>query len=86
MKQLKIDALCQKISKEKLYELYVVQNTPFNQLYDKLDITRRDLRRLLTAYGIKKDPKLRAKNNGYVRPAEVIRQVALKSSIKQKKD
>ena len=84
MKQTKIDALCKKISKETLYDLYIIQNISFNELFEKLNITRKDLRRLLTKYEIKKDTKQRAKNNHYKRSAEEIKRIGLKSAQTQK--
>ena len=86
MKQIKIDVLCNKIPKETLYELYIIQNIPFKDLFEKLSITRKDLRRLLTKYGIKKSYTQRAKNNHYKRPPEVAKEVGLKSSKTQKEN
>lgn len=81
----KLEQLKQQIDKETLYNLYIIENKPFDKLFELLGITRKDLRRLLTEYDIKKSYKLRAKNNTYKRSEEGIRSVAKKSSDTQKK-
>lgn len=81
----KLEQLKQQIDKETLYNLYIIENKPFDKLFELLEITRKDLRRLLTEYNIKKSYKLRAKNNTYKRSEEEIRSVATKSSDTQKK-
>ena len=76
----KVDELSKQISKELLFDLYIIQNKPFDKVFEELNISRRDLRLLLTFYDISKDHRSRALNNKYKRPKDVIQKVAEKSS------
>lgn len=81
----KLHQLKNQISKEQLYKLYIIENKPFDIVFKELNITRKDLRRLLTYYKIKKDAKQRSLNNTYKRSKEIVLEVAAKSSMTQKK-
>ena len=81
----KIIELSKQISKELLYKLYIIENHSFNEVFGELNISRKDLRRLLTFYRISKSPKESRKNNHYRRSREEIETVAKKSSETQKK-
>ena len=74
--------LSQQVSKEELYNLYIIENKSFETLVDLFNVKRGLLKRLLNQYDIHKDPKARAKNNTYKRTPEQVKAVALKSSEK----
>ena len=78
--------LSQQVSKEELYNLYVIENKSFETLVDLFNVKRGLLKRLLNQYDIHKDPKAQAKNNTYKRTPEQVKAVALKSSETQKKN
>lgn len=78
--------LSQQVSKEELYNLYIIENKSFETLVDLFNVKRGLLKRLLNQYDIHKDPKARAKNNTYKRAPEQVKAVALKSSEIQKKN
>ena len=78
--------LSQQVSKEELYNLYIIENKSFETLVDLFNVKRGLLKRLLNQYDIHKDPKARAKNNTYKRTPEQVKAVALKSSETQKKN
>lgn len=82
-KKTKTDELSEKFSKEYIYELYIIQNMPYDKLFTYLNISRSDLRKLLSRYKIKKDIKYARKNNTYRRSPEEIRLVAEKSKKTQ---
>ena len=81
----RITELKKLFSKETIYQLYIVENISFNELFERLNISRRDLKLLLHTYKITKNHKSRAKNNTYRRSQEEIRAVAAKSSATQKR-
>ena len=78
--------LSQQVSKEELYNLYIIENKSFETLVDLFNVKRGLLKRLLNQYDIHKDPKARAKNNTCKRTPEQVKAVALKSSETQKKN
>ena len=80
----KLDLLCNRFSKEFIYRKYIIDNISFINLSVELQISSNDLRKLLSAYKIKKDPKQARKNNLYIRDEQTIRLVAEKSSVTQK--
>ena len=82
----KIFELSKQISKELLYKIYIIENKPFNEVFGELNISRKDLRRLLTFYKIRKSPENRSKNNHYKRPPEMVAFIAKKSSNTQKRN
>lgn len=82
----KIDSLVLIVSKERLYDLYIIQNIPFHKLSEQLDITNKDLRLLLNHYDIRKNLKMAARNNIYKRTHEQNLNVGKKSSETQKKN
>ena len=87
-KETRVDILCKQISKEELYDKYIIQNLPYHKLKISFDIelTDKDVRRLLTKYGIKKNLKNAAKNNPHNRTHESYVQGGKKSSETQKKN
>lgn len=85
-KHTRLDDLILMVSKEELYDLYIIQNIPFHKLYEQLNISDRDLRKLLTHYKIKKDLKQAAKNNQYKATHEDYVERGKKSASTQKKN
>jgi len=81
----KLEQLVKLVSKEELYKYYIIDNHHYNDTFEHFNISRKDLRRLLTEYSIVKDYKLRAKNNHYKRSHEQSVAVGKKSSETQKK-
>lgn len=55
---MKLEDLKEQISKEKLYDLYIIKNLRFNDVFKELNISRKDLRRLLTDYKISKNKQI----------------------------
>lgn len=76
--------LLNRISKQDVFNYYVIENHNFPDTADYFNVTRGMLWSVLHHYNIHKDPKARAKNNTYRRTAEQIRAVAEKSSATQK--
>lgn len=85
MKTKKIDSLTEKVSKENLYKYYIIENHNYEETFTHFQITRKDLRRLLTEYEIIKDYRLRAKNNKFKRSHEESVRIGKKSAETQKK-
>ena len=83
-RETEIDRLSKIHTKEIIYQKYIIENTPFHVLSNQLNITEKQLRKLLTKYNISKSPKESRKNNTYKRSQEEIRDVANKSSKTQK--
>lgn len=80
----KTDLLCERFSKDLVYDKYITQNMPFNELLVEFGIEKNELHAILSRYKITKSSKARAKNNHYVRDRETIKLVAEKSSRTQK--
>lgn len=76
--------LMSQISKEMLFDYYMIQNHPFEETVEHFNLTRGHLRMLLDAYNIKKNQKLAAKNNKFKRSQEEVARVARLSSKTQK--
>jgi len=51
------------ITKEKLYDLYIIENLTRNKIAEKLNVKPRYIKFLLSKYNIKKDSKNKALNN-----------------------
>lgn len=83
-KHKKIDDLSEKFSKEKIYRDYIVENKKFIDLLGEYEISKKDLRCLLTYYKIKKDLKSASKNNKHRRTHEESVAIGKKSSLTQK--
>lgn len=80
----KIDILQQRISKEQLYNEYIIQNQPYQDLVKKYNIKDGELRLLLNSYGIKKSQTMSAKYKKINRTHESYIAGGKKSSITQK--
>lgn len=81
----KVESIAKIISKEKLYKDYIIDNKSFITLVDEYNITKKELRCLITYYKIKKDLKKASLNNSYKRSHEESLEIGKKSSITQKK-
>ena len=73
-----------RISKEELFNYYMIENHPYEETVEHFNITRGHLRMLLDAYNIKKTQKMAAKNNKYKRSSEEVTRIAKLSSETQK--
>ena len=82
---MRIEELKEMYSYNDIYSLYIVENTPQKEAPNILNISSKDFRRLLSFYGIKKDPKLASKNNTYKRSHEESLIIGKKSAETQKK-
>ena len=82
----KVDSIAKKISKEKLYKDYIIDNKSFVKLMDEYNLSKKELRCLITLYKIKKDPHMSRKNNLHKRTQEQSLEVGKKSSETQKKN
>ena len=76
--------LLSQITKEELFNYYMIDNHPFEETFLHFNLTRGELRQLLKYYNIHKDQKQAAKNNNYKRSKEQVKEVAKKSSLTQK--
>lgn len=82
----RIDTLKKIVSKEELYQKFIVENILFKDLPDIFNVSDSDIRMLLTHYKITKDPKLQAKNRKYTRTHEQSILIGKKSSETQKQN
>lgn len=81
----KIDILKQFVSKEDLYQKFIIENIKLKDLTNIYNLSPSDIRQLLNHYNIHKDPKLQAKNRKYTRTHEQSILIGKKSSETQKK-
>ena len=84
-KNTKVEILATKITKEHLYEVYIVNNFTQQKTAEYFKVTKSDIVILLKYYGILKDAKLIAKNNTYVRDHATAVAIGKKSADTQKK-
>ena len=80
----KFDSIKERISKDELYRVYIIENTPFHKLPEIFDVTPKEARKLLTYYKIRKDLKEASKNNTYRRTHEESLAVGKKSAETQR--
>lgn len=82
----RIDSLIQIVSKEELYQKFIVENIKLVDLTTIFNLSHGDIRQLLNYYNIHKDPNLAAKNRDNTRSHESYVLGGKKSSETQKKN
>jgi hypothetical protein len=83
----KVNELKTKISKEDLFDYYIIQNNTFHKTAEHFSIDPINvLHDLLKYYSIKKSPLLSAKNNKHKRSHEESIRIGKKSAETQKKN
>lgn len=80
----RIDFLKKQVSKEALYNKFIIENISFKDMPKEFGVSERDIRILLTYYGIKKNIKQASKNNKYRRTHEQSLEVGKKSGKTQR--